>query len=409
MKAERQPRRQGSTPRVVVVIPARGGSKGIPRKNLRHVGGLPLVGRAIQTAKAAGSVGAVFVSTDDAEIAAAAARYGAEVIERPAELGADDTSSEAVLLHALDVMATRGVEPELTAFVQCTAPLITSADIDGVVAALDRESADSAFAAAGFHGFLWKTDASQGARGVNHSHTERKRRQDLSPTYLEAGSVYVFRTSGFRASRHRFFGRIAVFEIPVSRCVEVDDEADIELAEALLRGVAATAANESLPQQIGALVMDFDGVLTDNRVVVFSDGQEAVACSRADGMGIGRLAARGLPMLILSAEKNPVVDARASKLGIACRAGVTDKRAVLEKWLAEMSVVPRDCVYVGNDVNDLACMQYVGCGVAVADAHPDVLRAASLVLRSEGGRGAVRELTDLIEQRLAGGAPCPQA
>jgi N-acylneuraminate cytidylyltransferase len=408
MKAERQPRRQGSTPRVAVIIPARGGSKGIPRKNLRYVGGVPLVGRAIQTAKAASSVGAVFVSTDDTEIAAAAKTYGAEVIERPSELGADDTSSEAVLLHALDVMAARGEEPELTAFVQCTAPLITSADIDGVVTALDAESADSAFAAAGFHGFLWKIDAS-GARGVNHAHTERKRRQDLSPTYLEAGSVYVFRTSGFRAARHRFFGRIAVYEIPVSRCVEIDDEADIGLAEALLGRVGTEAASESLPRRIGALVMDFDGVLTDNRVMVSSDGQEAVACSRADGMGIGRLAARGLPMLILSAEKNPVVDARASKLGVACRAGVTDKRGVLEKWLAEKSVSPRDCVYVGNDVNDLACMQYVGCGVAVADAHPDVLRAAALVLRSDGGRGAVRELTDMIERRLAGGAPCPQA
>jgi N-acylneuraminate cytidylyltransferase len=367
------------------------------------------VGRAIQAAKASSSVRAVYVSTDDAEIAAVAKQYGAEVVERPAELGADDTSSEAVLLHALDLMASRAEEPELTAFVQCTAPLVTSADIDGVVAALDAESADSAFAAAGFHGFLWTTDASLGARGVNHKHSERKRRQDCAPTYLEAGSVYVFRTSGFRAARHRFFGRIAVYEIPVSRCVEIDDEADIELAEALVGRVAAAGASTRLPARIGALVMDFDGVLTDNRVVVFSDGQEAVACSRADGMGIGRLAAKGLPMLILSSEKNPVVDARASKLGVACLAGVTDKRAVLEQWLADKSVAARDCVFVGNDVNDLACMQYVGCSVAVADAHPDVLRVASLVLRSEGGRGAVRELTDLIEQRLAGGAACQPA
>ena len=114
-------------------------------------------------------------------------------------------------------------------------------------------------------------------------------------------------------------------------------------------------------------------------------------------------------MLILSSEKNPVVDARASKLGVSCLAGVTDKRAILEQWLAEKSVAPRDCVFVGNDVNDLDCMQYVGCSVAVADAHPDVLRVVSLVLRSEGGRGAVRELTDLIEQRLAGGAACQPA
>jgi YrbI family 3-deoxy-D-manno-octulosonate 8-phosphate phosphatase len=244
---------------------------------------------------------------------------------------------------------------------------------------------------------------------VNHSHTERKRRQDLAPTYLEAGSVYAFRTRGFRAARHRFFGRIALFEIPAARCLEIDEEEDIARAEALLCRDAAAASVERLPRQIGALVMDFDGVLTDNRVVVLSDGNEAVFCSRSDGMGLGRLAARGLPMLILSTERNPVVEMRARKLEIPCLSGVGDKLSALKGWLDEHGVALEACVYVGNDVNDLACMQHVGCGVAVADAHPDVLRAATLVLGDAGGRGAVRELTDLIERRMERGDPCRPA
>lgn len=384
-----------------MVIPARGGSKGVPRKNLRRVGGVPLIGRAIRAAIAAETVGAVYVSTDDAEIADAARSFGAVAIDRPALLGADDTSSEAVLLHALDVLAARKEEPEITVFVQCTAPLIQSVDIDGVVAAIEDEASDSAFAAARFHGFLWQSEAKAGARGVNHSPSERKRRQDLAPTYLEAGSVYAFRTAGFRAVRHRFFGRIAIFEIPAARCVEIDDESDIDFAEALLRRHATPPSVESLPAHIGALVMDFDGVLTDNRVVVFSDGNEAVLCSRADGMGVDRLKARGLPMLILSTERNPVVEMRARKLGIPCIAGSRDKRPALDTWLGEQRVARKDCVYVGNDVNDLACMEHVGCGVAVADAHPAVLSAASIVLTEPGGHGALRELTDLIERRMA--------
>ena len=116
--------------------------------------------------------------------------------------------------------------------------------------------------------------------------------------------------------------------------------------------------------------------------------------------------ARGLPMLILSTERSSVVEMRARKLGIDCLAGVDDKRSVLERWLGERGVPPSECVFVGNDVNDLACLEYVGCGVAVADAHPVALRAASIVLSESGGRGAVRELTDLIERRIGGGGSC---
>lgn len=409
MTALREPLRQRSRSRVAVIIPARGGSKGVPRKNVRLVGGVPLVGRAILAATMAETVGGVYVSTDDAEIATMARGFGAEVIERPAELGADETSSEAVLLHALDALAACESDPEITAFVQCTAPLIRASDIDGVIGALDVQAADSAFAAARFHGFLWAAGSANGAHGVNHSHTERKRRQDLAPTYLEAGSVYAFRTRGFRTARHRFFGKIAVFEIPAARCLEIDDEEDVAVAEALLGREAAAASVERLPYRVAALVMDFDGVLTDNRVVVLSDGKEAVFCSRSDGMGLGRLAARGLPMLILSTERNPVVEMRAGKLEIPCISGVADKLAALNTWLGEHGVAREQCVYVGNDVNDLACMQHVGCGVAVADAHPDVRRVATVVLAGVGGRGAVRELTDLIERRMAGGGPCQPA
>lgn len=387
---------------VAVIIPARGGSKGVPRKNLRAVGGIPLIGRAVLAAIAARSVGGVWVSTDDAEIADVATRYGAQIVSRPIELATDDTSSEAVLLHALDTLSATGTRPRITVFVQCTAPFVCADDIDGVVNQLVLGNADSAFAAAYFHGFLWEKDATGATRAVDHSSDERKRRQDLAPRYLEAGSVYAFRTEGFRAAGRRFFGKIALYEIPRERCWEIDDEADLAVAEVLARNFPARAPCAALPVPVRALVLDFDGVLTDNRVMVASDGREGVLCNRSDGLGLGQLRAAGLPMLILSTERDPVVEVRARKLEIESITGVEDKLLMLKKWLGERGIDPCDAVYVGNDVNDLECMAHVGCGVAVADAHASVLAAAKLRLRSRGGEGAVRELTDMILPTLGG-------
>jgi N-acylneuraminate cytidylyltransferase len=155
-----------------------------------------------------------------------------------------------------------------------------------------------------------------------------------------------------------------------------------------------------IPQTPAFLVLDFDGVLTDDRVYVNQDGVETVACSRSDGLGVTLLRRAEVPVLVLSTEKNPVVAARSRKLEVECRQGMPDKTAELERVLAERRIRPADTVFVGNDVNDLGCLRLVGCGLAVADAHPLVRRVARGVLSHPGGRGAVREVADLILTRL---------
>ena len=146
-------------------------------------------------------------------------------------------------------------------------------------------------------------------------------------------------------------------------------------------------------------MLDFDGVFTDDKVIVSQDGTESVRCSRSDGMGIGMLKKTGLPIWVLSTESNPVVQVRTSKLGIPCRQGLKDKGQALQQLLQEQGYDPLQVVYVGNDVNDLPCLELVGCAVAVADAHPDVLAQADLVLGHRGGDGAIREICDLLLER----------
>jgi YrbI family 3-deoxy-D-manno-octulosonate 8-phosphate phosphatase len=152
---------------------------------------------------------------------------------------------------------------------------------------------------------------------------------------------------------------------------------------------------------VDVVITDFDGVHTDDSATIGQDGRESVRVSRADGLGVERLRSVGVPLLIVSKEISPVVQARAAKLGVEAMHNVEDKRQVVLEWLAAHQI-PRDrAAYLGNDVNDLGPMGLVGWPVAVADAHPAVRAAARMVLARSGGHGAVRELCDLVvEHRL---------
>ena len=151
-----------------------------------------------------------------------------------------------------------------------------------------------------------------------------------------------------------------------------------------------------LPESPALLALDFDGVMTDDRVWVAQDGTESVACNRGDGMGVTLLKRTGFPILIISSEPNPVVKARADKLGVDCVHGCRDKTREFETILRERGIDAANVVFVGNDVNDIGCIERVGCGLAVADAHPLVKDAANATLLHRGGHGAVREACELL-------------
>ncbi|GAA4780260.1 KdsC family phosphatase [Microbacterium gilvum] len=153
-----------------------------------------------------------------------------------------------------------------------------------------------------------------------------------------------------------------------------------------------------------AVVTDFDGVHTDDTALVDADGRELVRVSRSDGMGVALLRRAGIPFLILSTETDGVVSARARKLRVDVRQGLEDKAAALRDWADGQGVPLADVAYLGNDVNDLACLAIVGWPVAVPGSHPDVLGAARIVLDRAGGDGAVRELAERVLRSRAGGA-----
>jgi YrbI family 3-deoxy-D-manno-octulosonate 8-phosphate phosphatase len=413
-----------SVRRVLAVIPARGGSKGVPAKNLAPVGGVPLVARAVQECRAARLVTDVVVSTDDEAIAEAARQAGAEVVLRPAAIAGDTATSEAAVLHAMDAHEKlHDATVDVVLLVQCTSPFLTREDVDGVVAAITENGADTALTVAPFHGFVWRdagddpevaveptreqavggttrithSTTTEGGYGVNHDKSFRPRRQDRPQDLLETGAAYAMDATGFREHNHRFFGRTDLVRTDPARVLEIDDPHDLARARALAPHFDA-ARPGALPtaEDIDAVVLDFDGTQTDDKVLIDADGREFVTVHRGDGLGIAALRRSGLTMLILSSEKNPVVAARARKLQIPVLHGIDRKDLALKQWCEEQGIAPERVLYVGNDVNDLPCFALVGWPVAVASAHDVVRGAARAVTTVPGGDGAIREIASWI-------------
>ena len=154
--------------------------------------------------------------------------------------------------------------------------------------------------------------------------------------------------------------------------------------------------NKAQLASLQLVAFDFDGVFTDNMVYLNEEGIESVRCWRSDGLGLSRLKSVGINMVIISTEVNPVVTARAKKLNIPCRQGVEDKAQAIISICKEFEVDIKRTAFVGNDINDIAAFELVGLPIAVYDAHPEVLPYISYQTKAMGGRGAVREVCDLI-------------
>jgi len=381
-----------------VIIPARGGSVGLPRKNVMPLCGKPLIAWNIEAALGSSHVDDVYVTTDDPEISTISELYGASTIQRPKELANNTASSELALLHALNVLDKRGQLPDRLVFMQCTSPLTTSLDIDRAINTLAKQKADSCFTASSFHYFLWKTDENGSAFGINHDKSSRPLRQDREHQFAENGAIYVMKVDGFRKAKHRFFGKTALSLMPAERCAEIDEPIDFKIAELLLREQLRKRRCSMLPDKILGVAFDFDGVMTDNRVWTDQDGNETVACDRSDGWGLNQLKKADLKLVVLSTEMNPVVAARCKKLGIDCLQGLgANKLEAFSEWCSDNNLDSSTVIFVGNDANDVECLNFAGCGIVTADAYPEARSAANIILEKPGGGGAVREVCDMID------------
>jgi N-acylneuraminate cytidylyltransferase len=385
--------------RTIAIIPARGGSKRLPRKNLLPFGGRPLIAHTIRQAQESKRVDACYVSTEDRDVASVAIEYGARVISRPEPLASDHTTTPEVLQHGIKALAAEGVAADAIVLLQCTSPLRRRGDIDAAIELFIETQADTVVAGCVSHDFLWLQESGW-AKSMNFDYRSQWwRGQDFPPQFRSNGSIFVYRRDILESATSIFAGdKLRIYPMDYWHSFQVDTQQEFRLCEWIwqnaMRDDEGGPRLRLHPRDIDLVVYDFDGVMTDNRAWVTQNGQESVAVCRADGLGVEAIRARGLPQWILSTEQNPVVRARADKLDIRVLQGIRNKRTALEQLLTEHGWAAERTVFIGNDVNDLEAMRYVGYPMAPQDAHPRARAIAKHVFEASGGAGVVREFAE---------------
>jgi len=398
---------------ILAIIPARGGSKGIPRKNIRDFAGYPLIAWSIAAAKRSSLVTRVIVSTDDEEIAEVARAWGAETpFLRPAELAQDKSTDLPLFEHALQwLRENENYRPEMVVQLRPTSPIRPKGMVDDAVnILLNHADADCVrgVVPAGQNPFkMWRFNGDEKPLGQllevpGIPEPYNAPRQILPSVYWQTGHIDAIRTSTIVNKKSLTGDVIYPLVVDPKYTVDIDTLPDWGKYEAViysgLEAVSPGISRRTMPKTIRLIVTDFDGVLSDGRVWVDENGRETVAANRSDSMRIRQMRELGIDIVILSSEVNPVVSMRARKMKVEAihGMGLDEKGEVLKKYLAEKNIDPAQVVYLGNDFNDLPCFEVAGWSVAVADAYPEVVRAADHVLNTNGGFGALRELCDLI-------------
>jgi YrbI family 3-deoxy-D-manno-octulosonate 8-phosphate phosphatase len=400
---------------ILALIPARGGSKGIPRKNIRDFAGYPLVAWSVAAGLQSELVTRVIVSTDDVEIAAVAREFGAETpFLRPAEFAQDNTTDLPVFEHALSwLKENEDYVSDVVVQLRPTSPIRPRGLVDAAIKTLlahpDADCVRGVVLAGQNPHKMWRLPEGENGPMKNLLDVEgiaepyNAPRQILPPVYWQTGHIDAIRATSILEKKSLTGEVIYPIVIDARYTVDIDNLQDWARYEHLvmtggLDYVSPGRQRRPMPENIKLLVLDFDGVVSNNLVWTDQDGREMVAASRSDSIRIQALREAGVETIILSSETNPVVAARAKKMGVEAvqGLGLQAKGPALKRLLEERGIDLTQVVYVGNDVNDLPCFELVGWSVAVADAYPEVLRAADFILSKPGGYGAVRELCDLI-------------
>jgi len=364
------------------VIPARGGSKGLPGKNILPIAGFPLIYWTIQAAKQSELLDDFIVSTDDPHIAACAKKFGARVLDRPLHLAQDDTTTLAVLQHIVTT-----VECDAVVVLQPTSPLRNRDTIDNCIRDFNNCGYDTL--ATGYN-----------TKIIEYGTHQNMRRQEIPGFFYDDGNVYIIKKTILQSGR--WYGdRICKKVIDAELNSEIDDEITFTITEALLRkrlenGRQTTDFFGRLAN-VKLLAMDVDGVLTDGGMYYSANGDELKRFNTKDGMGIARIKKAGIITALITSENTDIVRSRAQKLSIdhVCT-GVKDKLTELEHILEQEHYCMDEVAYMGDDLNDFSLMQKVGVAVTVPDAENAIKNTASYITKLRGGDGAVREICELI-------------
>lgn len=375
----------------LALMPLRGGSKSIKKKNIREMAGRPLFVWSLEAAIQSACFDRIYVASDcpyTRDLVVDLFGDAVYVIDRSNASASDTASSELIML---ELQARE--QFDVLALIQATSPLTRSADF---VAAKQRyvdEDCDSLLSAVSFQRFLWN-----GSRQpINYDPRARPRRQDAPPQYLENGAFYFTASATLAATRCRVGKRVGIHIMEPVAAFEIDEPSDWIIVEQLLLQRRDALIEPGPWSRIEALVVDVDGTLTDAGMYYGADGEVLKKFNTHDANGLAMLRDAGVLVCAMTAEDSPAVAARMRKLNIGeYYPGVHDKLNLLRRRASAWGIALNRVGFVGDDIGDLKCIEHVGASFCPSDAVGRIRASVDHVCTLAGGKGAVREVCELL-------------
>lgn len=380
----------------VALVPLRGGSKSIHRKNIKIIAGKPLCGWVLDAAYKAGIFDQIYVSTEDKEIASVvdSLNMGVKIIDRPAALAGDKATTESVMIHFAKI-----IDFDVLTTIQATSPLVQAVDFVEAMKQFENEQLDALLTAVWLNRFIWSPEG----KPLNYDPLKRPMRQEFKASLMENGAFYITRKAVLDQYKSRLGGKIGIYKMPAESAVEIDEPEDWYAVEAILKKRSYGQFLENLAK-VKILVIDCDGVLTDAGMYYSESGEELKKFNTRDGMGLKMLRDKGIKTAIVTGEESTAVKLRSEKLKIDdLYMGVKDKKKALSDISNRYGLQPENIAYVGDDINDLPAFEMVGLKFAVNDAAISLKAKADIVLQECGGKGAVREVCNMLIDSLLKG------
>lgn len=368
-------------------IPVRGGSKGIPLKNIKPLAGKPLVQWVIDSCKYSGKINRTVVATDSFQIEQCVTKHNklhpVEFFPRTEEDSNDTASSEDILIKF-----AKSVDPEdIVVFIQATSPLIKSKEINTGIEYVDSGEADSCVSVVCQKRFTWDQDGNP-----NYDIANRPRRQDYYGILVENGAFYISKAKDIISSGCRVSGNIKTVLCDESTYTEIDEMSDwIELESKLSKKTRTHKTDIKL------FVTDVDGTLTDGKVMVDMNGNTQKSFNIKDGLGMAAIRQAGIGVAWITGSEDPCIKERARHLKIEDVYYNTHNKyeAILDLCI-KYGIETKNIAYIGDDINDLPVMLNIGLSFCPYDAVPAVKEVVDVIVSRDGGDGAVREAIDFI-------------
>lgn len=376
---------------VIAFIPARGGSKSIPLKNIKNICGRPLIYWSLLALENSNNIDTIVLATDSDEIKRIAESFHFSkllIYDRDPVNAEDNASTESVMMEFIEKNSYQ--ENDLFILVQATSPFTTTEDFDKALNQFKQNAYDSLLSVVENKRFFWNKEG----KPTNYDYLNRPRRQDFAGQFMENGAFYINKISGIQKDKNRLNGRIGIYIMPEYTGFEIDEPDDWIICEMLMKKYCKNSAITD----IRVFMTDVDGVMTDAGMYYSESGDEMKKFNTLDGMGIELLRKAGIKTAIITSENTAIVKRRAEKLKIDyLYQGVKDKLSIAHEICKKENISLAQISYIGDDKNDIELLTAAGIAACPKNAVPEVKMIANIRhLHSNGGDGAIREFAEIL-------------